>query len=81
MRIKHKTLILGPVFLILSMGIFGCGLGASDEECFERIGIQYSGSADMRAKADAFCRDRGFDKASLIDGNGVKILTICCDKD
>jgi hypothetical protein len=67
------------------LALIGCGLLDSDreEECFQRVGISYDPeiAGDMKAKADAFCRSHGFDRATTIEGNAGKLLTVCCIKE
>lgn len=75
-----------PVILALmvaSMAVLsGCGQDASREECFERIAIPYNGTADgdMRNTGNEYCRNKGFDKATWIEGYTGRIVRLCCEK-
>lgn len=80
-RFLSSMVMVIALAFVVPLFLPGCGLGSSEEECFEQVGIPYSGAADKKEKADAFCRSKGFERATTIDGNGVKILTICCKKD
>ncbi len=67
--------------VVLALTIVGCGLWDSEEECFENPPIIYGGSENMKRAGDEYCRDQGYDRATVIESSYGKIVTLCCEKD